>query len=126
MGEVKCRINIHGNVREYVPETTYKQLAKEYQKHFPDDIVLVLVNNRLHGLRPFIRQLLTQRLSGSVHRKNAVKRLLSAITSIPEPAERLFKLLCRVFHGVQIMRIIQADGGLLRTAAAAHLAVDHR
>ena len=29
MGEVKCRINIHGNVREYVPETTYKQLAKE-------------------------------------------------------------------------------------------------
>ena len=45
MGEVKCRINIHGNVREYVPETTYKQLAKEYQKQFPDDIVLVLVNN---------------------------------------------------------------------------------
>ena len=34
MGEVKCRINIHGNVREYVPETTYKQLAKEYQKQF--------------------------------------------------------------------------------------------
>ena len=51
MGEVKCRINIHGNVREYVPETTYKQLAKEYQKQFPDDIVLVLVNNRLRELR---------------------------------------------------------------------------
>ena len=47
MGGIKCRINIHGNVREYVPETTYKQLAKEYQKQFPDDIVLVLVNNRL-------------------------------------------------------------------------------
>ena len=51
MGEVKCRINIHGNVREYVPETTYKQLAKEYQKQFPDNIVLVLVNNRLRELR---------------------------------------------------------------------------
>ena len=51
MGEIKCRINIHGNVREYVPETTYKQLAKEYQKQFPDDIVLVLVNNRMRELR---------------------------------------------------------------------------
>lgn len=51
MGELKCRINIHGNVREYVPETTYQQLAKEYQKQFPDDIVLVLVNNRLRELR---------------------------------------------------------------------------
>ena len=51
MGEIKCRINIHGNVREYVPETTYKQLAKEYQKQFSDDIVLVLVNNRLRELR---------------------------------------------------------------------------
>ena len=51
MEEIKCRINIHGNVREYVPETTYKQLAKEYQKQFPDDIVLVLVNNRLRELR---------------------------------------------------------------------------
>lgn len=51
MGEIKCRINIHGNVREYVPETTYKQLAKEYQKQFPDNIVLVLVNNRLRELR---------------------------------------------------------------------------
>ena len=51
MGEIKCRINIHGNVREYVPETTYQQLAKEYQKQFPDDIVLVLMNNRLRELR---------------------------------------------------------------------------
>ena len=39
MGKVKCRINIHGNVREYVPETTYKQLAKEYQKQFPDEYI---------------------------------------------------------------------------------------
>jgi uridine kinase len=51
MGEIRCRINIHGNVREYVPETTYKQLAKEYKKQFSDDIVLVLVNNRLRELR---------------------------------------------------------------------------
>ena len=28
MGEVKCRINIHGNVREYVPETTYQGISE--------------------------------------------------------------------------------------------------
>lgn len=50
MGEVKCKINIMGELREYEADTTYRQLAAEYQDRVEQDIVLVLINNRLQEL----------------------------------------------------------------------------
>lgn len=50
MGEVKCKINIMGELKEYEADTTYRQLAAEYQDRVEQDIVLVLINNRLQEL----------------------------------------------------------------------------
>lgn len=51
MQENKCRLNILGETREYTGDATYQQVAQDYQERFPDDIALVLVNNRLQELR---------------------------------------------------------------------------
>lgn len=49
--ENKCRLNIMGEWKEYEAGTTYQQVAEEYREQLKDDIVLVLVNNRLQELR---------------------------------------------------------------------------
>lgn len=51
MQENKCKLNILGENREYPADTTYQQVAEEYREQLQDDIVLVLVNNRLQELR---------------------------------------------------------------------------
>lgn len=51
MQENKCKLNILGENREYPADTTYQQVAEEYREQMKDDIVLVLVNNRLQELR---------------------------------------------------------------------------
>ena len=40
-----CKLKIHGKVREYPKGTTYQEIAREYQKEYPDDIVLVTLQS---------------------------------------------------------------------------------
>ncbi|MDE7062831.1 MAG: nucleoside kinase, partial [Lachnospiraceae bacterium] len=56
MGEVKCKINIMGERREYPADTTYRQVAAEYQDKVGQDIVLVLINNRLQELHHQVQE----------------------------------------------------------------------
>lgn len=56
MGEVKCKINIMGEQREYPADTTYRQIAAEYQDKVEQDIVLVLINNRLQELHHQVQE----------------------------------------------------------------------
>lgn len=51
MGEKMITLNIQGKEKQYPCGITFLELAKEYQKEFSDDIVLVLYNNRLRELR---------------------------------------------------------------------------
>ena len=50
MAEKEVRLVINGEEKVYVSGTTYLQIAKEYQKEDADDIILVLMNNRLREL----------------------------------------------------------------------------
>lgn len=47
MGEDKIILQINGEERTYQKGILYAEIAKEYQKDYENDIVLVLVNNRL-------------------------------------------------------------------------------
>lgn len=46
MDEIVC-FTIHGEKKEYKKGTPFLEIAQEYQKEYPDDIVLVSLNNRL-------------------------------------------------------------------------------
>ncbi|MEG1803493.1 MAG: nucleoside kinase, partial [Lachnospiraceae bacterium] len=48
--EQMYKITIGDQIREYPAGTPFSVLAKEYQKDYNDDIVLVLINNRLSEL----------------------------------------------------------------------------
>ena len=50
MAEKEVRLVINGEEKIYSSGTTYLQIAKEYQKEDADDIILVLINNRLREL----------------------------------------------------------------------------
>ena len=50
MAEKDVRLIICGEEKVYPAGTTYLQIAKEYQKEEADDIILVLINNRLREL----------------------------------------------------------------------------
>jgi uridine kinase len=47
----KVTLRIFGENRQYAPDTTYEQIAKEYASRFENDIVLVKLNNNLRELR---------------------------------------------------------------------------
>ncbi len=47
MGEEKIILKIHGEERQYERGTQFLTIAKEYQKDYKDDIILVSVNHRL-------------------------------------------------------------------------------
>ena len=47
----KYQLEIRGEKKSYPAATTYMAIAKEYQQFYEDDIVLVLVNNRLRELK---------------------------------------------------------------------------
>lgn len=46
----EIKLNIHGEEKVYPAGTTYLQIAKEYQKDYQDDIILVVMNNHLREL----------------------------------------------------------------------------
>lgn len=50
MAEKDVRLLIHGEEKVYPAGTTYLQIAKEYQVKEADDIILVLINDRLREL----------------------------------------------------------------------------
>ena len=50
MAEKEVRLVINGEEKRYPSGTTYLRIAKEYQKEDADDIILVLINNRLREL----------------------------------------------------------------------------
>lgn len=50
MQEQSIHLQIRGEEKEYPAGTTYMEIAEEYQKYYEDDIVLVLLNNRLREL----------------------------------------------------------------------------
>ena len=56
MQNAKCRLTILGEEKEYDVDTTYQMLAEEYQPKYADDIVLVLVNNRLRELNKCVEE----------------------------------------------------------------------
>lgn len=56
MQNAKCRLTILGEKKEYDADTTYQMLAEEYQPKYTDDIVLVLVNNRLRELNKCVEE----------------------------------------------------------------------
>ena len=47
MGEEKIILKIHGEERQYERGTQFLTIAKEYQKDYKNDIILVSVNHRL-------------------------------------------------------------------------------
>jgi len=50
MGEREVKLLINGEEKKYPLGTTYLQIADEYQKDYKDDIILVLLGNRLREL----------------------------------------------------------------------------
>ena len=56
MGKEMVRLTIFGEEKEYEKGTQYFELVEEYQKQYQDDIVLVLVNNRLRELHKRIKK----------------------------------------------------------------------
>lgn len=50
MGEELCKVRIGEEVREYPAGTTFLEIAREFQKDYAHDIVLVSVNNKLQEL----------------------------------------------------------------------------
>ena len=50
MGQQTCSIKIQGTEREYPKDTTFQQIADEYQKQYADDIVLVKFQHDLKEL----------------------------------------------------------------------------
>lgn len=50
MAEEKITLQIMGEEKTYCKGISYEEIAKEYQKYYENDIVLVLVNNRLREL----------------------------------------------------------------------------
>lgn len=44
------KITIHGEVKEYPADISYMEIAKEYQKDYKDDIILVSIDGRLREL----------------------------------------------------------------------------
>ena len=50
MGQQTCSIRIQGTEREYPQDTTFQQIADEYQEQYADDIVLVKFQHDLKEL----------------------------------------------------------------------------
>ena len=52
MGKDMVSLTIEGEVRQYPAGTSFLAISQEYQEKYPDDIVLVVYNNRLRdGIR---------------------------------------------------------------------------
>lgn len=56
MGEIRCTVTIKGVEKDYEKGTAFSVIAAEYQKEYKDDIVLVLLNNRLYELNRTLEQ----------------------------------------------------------------------
>ena len=50
MGTDMVSLTIEGEVRQYPAGTSFLAISQEYQEKYPDDIVLVVYNNRLREL----------------------------------------------------------------------------
>ena len=50
MAEKQVKLLINGEEKQYQAGTTYLQIANEYQKNYKDDIILVLLGNKLREL----------------------------------------------------------------------------
>ena len=50
MGKDMVSLTIEGEVRQYPAGTSFLAISQEYQEKYPDDIVLVVYNNRLREL----------------------------------------------------------------------------
>lgn len=55
MGIKTYTLRINGEEREYEEGTSYLTIAKEYQSQYQDDIVLILMNNRLRELHKRVK-----------------------------------------------------------------------
>ncbi|MCI8637764.1 MAG: nucleoside kinase [Coprococcus sp.] len=56
MEEERYQVEISGKVREYPKGTTYLSIAKEYQKDYESDIVLVFIDGKLQELHKTVKQ----------------------------------------------------------------------
>lgn len=50
------RVNINGQPREYSPQSTWADVARDYQSQYEDDILLVRTDNRLSELHRRVRE----------------------------------------------------------------------
>lgn len=55
MGEIMYNVKIGDEVRAYQEGTPYSEIAKEYQKNFENDIVLVVINGKLQELQKTVK-----------------------------------------------------------------------
>ena len=54
MKQQMCKITIQGTEREYPRETTFQQIADEYQPQMENDIVLVKFQQDLRDMKNFL------------------------------------------------------------------------
>lgn len=79
MSKNRYHVQIGDVICEYVEDTTYEMIAKEWQKNYADDIVLVFVDNRLQELHKQVKQDCTLQFvtTGDVIGNKTYKRSMS-------------------------------------------------
>ena len=67
------QVKIHDEIRQYEAGTTYLEIAKEYQKEYSHDIVLVTVDGKLQELHKKVNRDCTLNFEtvGTKHTKEA-------------------------------------------------------
>ena len=56
MEQELIKITINGEEREYPQQTSFLDIAREYQPQFEDDILLVMADNRLRELHKQLKE----------------------------------------------------------------------
>lgn len=88
-----CRITVNGVEREYPEGTVYEQIAKEFQKEYEHDIVLVFVNGRLQELHKTLQSdvelifvTTAQNIGHKTYKRSMSLMLVKAIYDVGEHA----------------------------------------
>ncbi len=107
------KLNINSVTKEYDEETTYLEIANEYQKDYKDDIVLVLSDNKLRELDKKVEQcdnlkfITTADPAGrSAYRRSMSMLLQKAIDNLYKEK----KLTVRVCHSISQGYFFRIDG----------------
>ncbi len=112
------KIRINGEIKEYPEGMRFLDMAKEYQKDYDNDIVLVKIDKRLQELHKTIKEdcevsfVTTSDNAGSLsYRRSATHLMLKAIYDIDENLEVLvlFSMSKGYFCKIKGMSVIDSD-----------------